>query len=350
MTAEGIGISVPRGLEADRPPEARGVRRDGVRLMVTTPGEDRHLRFDRLPEVLRDGDLLVVNESATLPASLPARGEPGRFLIDLSTQYGPDLWLVEPRWSAARPGPVPLVPGASIWVGGLHATVGREYPGIPRLRFLRFTGDVDRALETHGRPIRYGYLSREVRLPDYQTVFARVPGSAEMPSAGRPFTPRLLRLLRDERIEVASILLHAGVSSLEDGDAVGGGSPVYPEPFEVPRSTVAAILAARRRGGRVVAVGTTVVRALESAVDERGLRPARGFTRVFLSPDHPVQTVDALLTGFHAARTTHLALLAGFAGEAIVRRSYRAAIEAGYLWHEFGDSQLLWARARGAGS
>jgi S-adenosylmethionine:tRNA ribosyltransferase-isomerase len=326
---------------ADRPPEARGVERDHVRLLVSTPAGDAHRRFDQLPEILEEGDLLIVNASAVLPASLPARGSAGEFRVHASTQYGEDLWLVEPRWGAGTPGPVPIEPGETIRVGGVPARLVGEYPGIRRLSFLRVEGDLAEAMRAVGEPIRYGYLAPGVPPEAYRTEFGEVPGSVEMPSAGRPFTRGLVDRLRHRGIRLASIVLHAGVSSLEEGDVVGAGPPVFPEPFDVPRSTLDAIARARAGGHRAIAVGTTVVRALESACDGCGLRASRGFTRLYLSPETPVRAVDGLLTGFHDARTTHLALLGAVAGPEMVRRSYAAALGSGYLWHEFGDSHLI---------
>ncbi|HTW54951.1 MAG TPA: S-adenosylmethionine:tRNA ribosyltransferase-isomerase [Thermoplasmata archaeon] len=332
-------LELPPVPGADRPPEARGIDRDGVRLLVSGPDGEVDRRFVDLPTLLRAGDLLVINESATLPASLPARGEPGEFLANLSTDYGRGLWLVEPRWSFARPGPLPLAPGDRFVAGNVPFRVVAPYPGLPRLIFVRAEGDVREAMRRHGRPIRYGYLADGYSLSSYQTVFARVPGSAEMPSAARPFTAELVARLRARGVAFAGIVLHAGVSSLEiEPD---GPLPILPEPFEVPAATVAAIRAARRRGGRVIAVGTTVVRALESAVDGCGLAAARGFTRLYVAPGHPLRAFDGLLTGLHDARTTHLALLAAAAGTDRLARAYRHAVAAGYLWHEFGDSHLV---------
>ncbi len=347
MTSPALGVDVPADRGATRTPEERGVDRDRVRLLVSGPERDLPSRFDRLPDLLRSGDLLVVNESATVPASLPARGPPGDFLVQASTEFGRGLWLVEPRWDVGRPGPIPLRAGDRWDVAGIPARVVAPYPGIPRLTFLAVDGDLRRAMAERGRPIRYGYLAHDYPLLDYQTVFARVPGSAEMPSAGRPFTARLVTLLRDRGVRFAGIVLHAGVSSLEVGDA-DPAAPLSPEPFDVPARTVAAIDAARCAGGRVVAVGTTVVRALESAAADGRLRAARGFTRLYLHPGRPASTVDGLITGFHESRSTHLALLAAVAGSEVVARSYRAALDGPYLWHEFGDSQLLWGRPRPA--
>jgi S-adenosylmethionine:tRNA ribosyltransferase-isomerase len=339
-----LEVTVPHELGADRTPEDRGVPRDGVRLLLTQAGRESHHRFSDLPDLLRPGDLLVVNESATVAASLGGRTEFGQVRVSLSTPYGPDLWLIEPRWGFDRPGPLPLDAGDLLEVGGVPGRYLGAYPGIPRLGFFRAEGDLRAAMGSFGEPVRYGYLSREYPLETYQTVFARVPGSAEMPSAGRPFSSAVLERLARAGVGRAPILLHTGVSSLEVGDAGPGGVPIYPEPFEVPRSTVEAILRTRARGGRVIAVGTTVVRAIESATDDCGLRPARGFTRVYLHPARPVRSVDGLLTGFHESSSTHIALLSSVAGIETVRRAYRTAVDAAYLWHEFGDSHLILLR------
>jgi len=327
--------------EADRTPEDRGLARDEVRLLVSEGPADTDHRFRELPGLLRPNDLLVVNESATWPASLPARGRAGAFVVHLSTRYGARLWVVELRWSPAVPGPVPIAPDETFDLAGVPTRWVAEYPGLPRLGFVRPDGDLERAMARAGRPIRYGYLAHDYPIADFQTVFAKVPGSAEMPSAGRPFSRRLVAELRSSGVRLATIVLHTGVSSLETDAAAPGARPVYPEPFEVPEATARAIRATRRDGGRVIAVGTTVVRALESATDDCGLRPARGFTQVYLHAERPLRSVDGLLTGFHAARTTHLELLAALAPAERLARAYAAAVDRGYLWHEFGDSHLI---------
>lgn len=345
--APAFDFTRPAGLQAAAPPESLGRPRDDVRLLVTDGVRIEHDRFRELPSRLRRGDLLIVNRSATLPASLPARGGPGEFRLHLSTRYGPHEWLAEPRWSDERPGPIDLPVGAPLTVAGVGATVGPEYPGIPRLRFVRFTGDIERAMRLRGRPIRYAYARKGLPLDAYQTVFSEVPGSAEMPSAGRPFSARVLRALGERGIAIAPVVLHAGVSSLEVGDVAPGGPPVFPEPFEVPATTAAAIAAARARGGRVIAVGTTVVRAVESAFDGRQVRPARGFTRAYIAQSRGVCAVDGLLTGLHDPRSTHLAMLTAFAPAETLASAYAEAVRQGYLWHEFGDSHLILPSAPG---
>jgi S-adenosylmethionine:tRNA ribosyltransferase-isomerase len=185
------------------------------------------------------------------------------------------------------------------------------------------------------------YVTEPYPLAAYQTIFARVPGSAEMPSAGRPFTKRVIQSLRQRGIKVAGITLHTGVSSLEIETETVEAHPMYAEPFEVPIATARLVNATREAGHRVIAVGTTVVRALESAWDGEAVRPTRGFTRLFVHPQRGVHVVDGLITGFHDPLASHLAMLYSVAGQAVVQDSYREAVEHGYLWHEFGDSHLL---------
>ena len=327
--------------EADRTPEDRGLGRDGVRLLVSHGGQHLDHEFTDLPALLRPGDLLVVNESATLPASLPAKGAAGDFIVNLSTRYGRELWVGETRWGPGQPGPVPLAAGEPFEIAGLPSQTIAPFPGTPRLSFLHIEGDLDAAMARSGRPIRYGYLAREYPIDAYQTVFARVPGSSEMPSAGRPFTRELVGRLLSAGVQLAPILLHTGVSSLERDPLRPEEVAVYPEPFEVTSATAELVNRTRCAGGRVIAVGTTVVRALESAGAEDGIRAARGFTRLYLRPGRSLKAVDGLLTGFHDARTTHLELLASVAGVGPLRRAYQVAVERGYLWHEFGDSHLI---------
>lgn len=346
MNVSEITFDRPNDRAATRPPEERGIARDDVRLLLTRAGAEEHYRFRDLPSLLAPGDLLVLNESATVPAALPASAPFGEFVVHLSTRYGPRLWLAEPRWSAALPGPLPLRPGARFRVADVEARVVVPYPGIPRLLFLSFDDDLDSVMRELGRPIRYGYLDQEYPLERYQTIFARQPGSAEMPSAGRPFSLRLLSALLERGVEHAPIVLHTGVSSLEiDGPTIGS-APLYPEPFSVPASTADSVTRCREHGGRVIAVGTTVVRALESAWNGERVVATAGFTKLFVHPGRPPRAFDGLLTGFHDSRSSHLALLAAVAGIAEVRRAYRVAIDFGYLWHEFGDSHLILPYAR----
>ncbi len=341
MQREELLFDRPAALQAASPAEARGLGRDGVRLLVSTPQGHRHARFVDLVDWLEPGDLLVVNRSATLPASLPAVGALGAFRLNLSTHYGGGVWLAEGRWSHAQPGPLPLSAGETIAIAGERATLLAPYPGLPRLWFVQLGGDARRLLADCGEPIRYGYVRERYPLAAYQTVFAAVPGSAEMPSAGRPFTRRLLSRLRRRGVGVAGIVLHTGVSSLEVESAMLEDHPMLAEPFVVPARTAQRVNAARTAGRRVIAVGTTVVRALESVWDGEQVQAGRGFTRVFIHPQRGVGTIDGLISGFHDPLASHLAMLYAVGRQALIRDAYREAVEHGYLWHEFGDSHLI---------
>ena len=343
LTLADLAFDRPPGLQATTPPERRGRDRDDVRLLVSDAGGHRHSHFTRLAEHLAPGDLLVANRSATLPASLPALGPFGGMLLNLSTRYAPDLWLTEPRFGHAEPGPLPLSAGEILGVAGLEAHLVAPYPGLERLWFVRFRGDVAAATSAHGRPIRYGYLERSYPL------FADRPGSAEMPSAGRPFSNRVLTTLKAHEVGVATLTLHTGVSSLEVEVEDLDDLTLYPEPFEVPSTTAERVNAARSGGHRVIAIGTTVVRALESTFDGERVHPSRGFTGRFIRPGVGGNAVNGILTGLHDPRATHLAMLYAIAGRDAVMEGYAEAVRARYLWHEFGDSHLILDGPAGSG-
>jgi S-adenosylmethionine:tRNA ribosyltransferase-isomerase len=334
----------PDELQATAPPEAEGHRRDDVRLLVSTPDGHTHTMFRELPTFLEPGDLIVVNDSATLPASLAATGDVGSFVLNVSTRFGSKLWLTEPRWATDRPGPLPLRPGDRIMACDQPVRLVSAYPGAERLWFAR--GDLAHAMNRCGRPIRYGYVDREQPLTAYQTLFAKAPGSAEMPSAARPFTPSVVNALRGRGVGIAQVRLHTGVSSLEIETEDVEQHTLPPEPFRVTQQTADAVNAAHESGNRVVAIGTTVVRALESAwsPDEQRVVARAGYTRLLIHPGRGVFAVDGLLTGFHDPGASHLAMLYAVAGRDLVRDGYEQAIRERYLWHEFGDSHLLLPR------
>ena len=364
-------------LAASRPPEARGLGRDGVRLLVATPDGMVHARFGDLPRFLSAGDLLVVNTSATIAAAVdgrrgdgrpvlvhfssplddgtpwagtPGERSPGERVLDEAAPGRPagegtpgeTQWLVELRGSAAATGPVTdAAPGETVTLpAGGSLTLLRRYPGPAAIRLWAASVAVGGApgafLARHGRPIRYSYVPDPWPLPAYQTVFARTPGSAEMPSAGRPFSAGLVTDLVAAGVVIAPITLHAGVASLEAGE------PPLPERFAVPEPTAQLVNLTRAEGRRVVAVGTTCTRALESAAGPGGIVRARhGWTDLVLGSGHPARTVTGLITGWHDPEASHLALLEAVAGQELVRAAYLEAEQAGYLWHEFGDSCLL---------
>jgi S-adenosylmethionine:tRNA ribosyltransferase-isomerase len=233
---------------------------------------------------------------------------------------------------------VPLVPGETLWIGSTAVHLLGRRPDIPLLWRLRITAanDLDLILR-HGEPIRYSYVPEPVPLDVYQPVYASRPGSAESPSAGRPFTWELLAGLRRRGIGLADVVLHTGLSSYQDDD-FDAEHRLFEELFEVGAGTAAAVASARR----VVAVGTTVVRALESAAGDDGrVRAARGWTRLAITPERPPRVVDALLTGMHEPQASHFDLLRAFVAEPLLEQAYREAVDRGYLWHEFGDAALV---------
>ncbi|GAA0954264.1 S-adenosylmethionine:tRNA ribosyltransferase-isomerase [Nonomuraea longicatena] len=324
---------VPEALSAHQPPEARGLTRDGVRLLLTRGGTHSHHRFTELPGLLEPGDLVVVNNSATLPAAVRL----DCIAVHFSTAWKDGTWLVELRRRTARstepygggdPGEWLPLPGSATL-----RLVGRETPRLWRAVLDR---DVPAYLAEYGVPIRYGYVARDWPLSAYQTVFASVPGSAEMPSAGRPFTAELVTALVSRGIGVAPITLHTGVASPEAHE------PPTAEWFEVPEHTARTVELTRRDGGRVVAVGTTVVRALESSAGADGrARASTGWTERLITPENPPQVVSGLLTGLHEPHSSHLAMLSAFVGDDVLCDAYHAAIQERYLWHEFGDIHLI---------
>jgi len=331
-----IDFTLPAEREAHDPPEARGLPRDGVRLLVSrrAAGQVSHHAFHELPGLLLPGDLLVVNDTGTLPAQVRAGRE---LAVHFSTPRPDGAWLVELRAikdTISRPNG-PGFPAQVIDLpGGAALTLEGKVTG--RLWRARLSVAVVPYLLQYGIPIRYSYISRDWPRSAYQTVFARKPGSAEMPSASRPFTPPLVTELVARGVLIAPLTLHAGVSSLEaDEDP-------YPEPYDIPPATARLVNHVREHGGRVIAAGTTVVRALETAARADGfVAPSAGWTSHVVTPETGVRAVDGLLTGLHEPRSSHLRMLAAFAGPELLSRCYEAAITAGYLWHEFGDVHLL---------
>jgi S-adenosylmethionine:tRNA ribosyltransferase-isomerase len=332
-----VDFVLPEGLDAAEPPPAR----DGVRLLVATARGVQHARFGQIGEFLFPGDLVVVNTSATLAAAVDGDRAGARVQVHFSAELDDGNWVLEVRPAGVSTGPVAgLRPGEVITLDdGAALIVDQPHPaGQARLWRARprIDGGVLAFLARRGRPIRYAYVPRSWPLADYQTVFAREPGSAEMPSAGRPFTARVVTDLVAHGVAVAPVVLHTGVSSPEPGE------PPQPERFRVPEATARLVNSAREAGGRVIAVGTTVTRALESAADAGGLvRPRGGWTDLVLGPARPARVVTGIVTGWHAPGASHLALLTAVAGTAMVRRAYAEAVRMRYRWHEFGDSCLL---------
>jgi S-adenosylmethionine:tRNA ribosyltransferase-isomerase len=300
-----------------------------------------HARFGQIAEFLLPGDLVVVNTSATLAAAADGNRAGAGVEVHFSAELDDGSWVVEVRPAGVSAGPVAgLLPGELITLdGGAALIMDQPHPaGQARLwrAWPRIDGGVLGFLARHGRPIRYAYVPRPWPLAEYQTVFAREPGSAEMPSAGRPFTAQVVTGLVARGVAVAPVVLHTGVSSQEPGE------PPQPERLRVPEATARLVNSTRQAGGRVIAVGTTVTRALESAADAGGtVSPRRGWTDLVLGPARPARVVTGIVTGWHAPGASHLALLTAVAGTALVRRAYAEAVRMRYRWHEFGDSCLL---------
>ena len=338
---------------------ATGPRGDALaeRLLVIDPASGGLLdrRIADLPAVLREGDLLVLNDAATLPASLRASGPKGEPMeLRLAHVHDDGAWDValfgEGDWRTRtehRPSPPAMGVGEALLLGEeLRAVIGAVSPVSPRLVTVRFSLSGDafwRRLYRLGRPVQYAHLQGELALWDVQTPFASRPWAMEMPSAGRPLSWALLERLQSRGVALATVTHAAGLSSIGD-EALDARLP-WPERSEVPQATVDAVEACRARGGRVVAVGTSVVRALEGRAERSTgaglLEAGRAVTDLVLGEGFRPRVVDGVLTGMHEPGSSHFALLTAFADAALLHASLRFAARRGYLQHEFGDSALV---------
>ena len=359
----------PEGHTATEPPELRGLRRDGVRLMVATPAGIRHTVFYRLGDQLSAGDVLVVNTSATVPGQLDGNRDGSAVVVHIANRLGDGTRVVELR--TAPDASAPVLDGRvgeqiDLPAGGVLELIA-PYPelratttGADSARDARAAQQIashsspngvgnrlwrgrltmpqslSNYLREHARPISYGYLNGSFPISAYQTIFALCPGSAEMPSAGRPFSAELVARLVARGVIFAPITLHTGLSSQDAGEAP------QPEWFEVSETTAHLVNSSRARGGRVIAVGTTATRAIESAARLDGVvTAASGWTDLVISPERPVRVVDGLITGWHNPDASHLLLVESVAGAELTQHAYDAAVAEHYLWHEFGDSCLF---------
>ena len=342
---ESPGIRFEAAAFAPQPAEWRGLARDEVRLLVGTPQGITHARFQDLPQHLRAGDVLVVNNSATVAGQIDAvlHGRPIVLHVSAEVHGGDRVVELRSAPDAAR-ALLDAKVGDVVHIGSARVTLSSPWPTAEassptgrgnRLWRAHVAGDLGGELQHAGRPIAYGYLDRRYPLDAYQTVFGTRPGSAEMASAGRPFTDSLVTALISRGIAFAPVTLHTGFSSQEAGEAPG------PEWFEVPGSSARLINAARTGRGRVIAVGTTATRAIESAVRDGVVVKAGGWTHRVITPAAPPAVVDGLITGWHDPHASHLLLVEAVAGRGITQAAYDEAVAYGYLWHEFGDSALL---------
>ncbi len=344
-----LAFQLPDNLVAREPVELRGLSRDDVRLMVLhrTTGLVQHTDFLRLPCFLKRNDLLVFNSSRTLPASLVGSYLPTGSTIEvrLAEHLPNDSWLAlllpaggtmqRPAFQAS--GVIEFGPELSLTIGGRD----ERFPYLWNIRFSKIGTELIGLLHRLGRPIQYEYSSSSLGLEFYQNVYSREPGSAEMPSAGRPFTWKMLFALHHAGVKTAEIVLHAGLSSYQE-DVVDSTHPIPEEEYLIGKATAEKVNQALREGNRIIAVGTTVVRALESvAAQDGGILPRHGYTRLHITEGYKLRTVDGVLTGFHEPEASHLDLLSAFIPSEKIYTAYNEAMSLGYRWHEFGDLNLI---------
>lgn len=346
MNTATIDFELPKGLECPLPTEMRGISRDEVRLLVTnSSGDVGHDHFYNLDKYLNSGDVLVVNSSGTRPSALPiVLPEHEKGMVHFSTRISAREWLVEIRqvkhnetlrWANGRSGTQFLLPGGAKLYLKKSYYQDRQMINL-WVAELRTRLDHDEYLSEYAQPIKYQQLDKPFPLDFYQTMFAFHSGSAEMPSAARAFTPQVMERLHQKGVLIAPILLHTGVSSLEEDE------PPYPEYMEIDAVSASVINAAKKDGRNVIAIGTTAIRALESTTNSVGeVVPYKGHTSLYIDTGFEMQVADGMLTGFHEPRASHLKMLESLAGKSCVEQAYDLAIEHGYYWHQFGDLHLI---------
>ena len=341
MKLEDLDYALPESLIAQHP----AARREDARLLVVdrASGTLTDAVFSRLGEWLRPGDALALNETRVRAARVDAhRASGGRVELLLIRPREDGTWL-----TLARPAKRAR-PGERLTVGGGEATVEVTHAGEDGERTVRVIGgDLGAAIRAHGRMPLPPYIHREPDAADlerYQTVFARFEGAVASPTAGLHFSEPMLAALAAAGVRRAPVLLHVGPGTFRPvATADPARHRMDEEYFEIGADGAAILREARAGGGRIVAVGTTSVRALESACDANGgeLRAAAGWTRKYILPPYRFQAVDALVTNFHLPRTTLLLLVAAFAGEGLTRRAYQHAVEERYRFYSYGDAMLV---------
>jgi S-adenosylmethionine:tRNA ribosyltransferase-isomerase len=334
-------FELPEELNAKEPPERRGIRRDYVKMMVLdkTTGYTNHTQFYHLDRFLKKGDLLVLNASRTVPAVLKSQKEMDGTEVEirLAHRKNESIWEALPVSGTVKKGDVIRFSPT------LTATIIEQSDETPfvLLAFNLCCSSLFNQIYRLGEPVRYEYIQEPWNLDYYQTVFATIPGSVEMPSAGRAFSWELLFRLQKKGVKIAYITLHTGLSYLLD-DKWHKGPDTNFENYEVPKETAEMILETKRSGGKVIAVGTTVVRALETVAREKGiLQAASGWTNLYITENTKLQVCDGLITGMHEPEASHLQLLSAFVDREKLYDAYTDAIQHRYLWHEFGDMNLI---------
>jgi S-adenosylmethionine:tRNA ribosyltransferase-isomerase len=343
MRTDMLDFQLPVDRLATAPREGRGEARHDARLIVfhRRRGSIEFRRFFEIGEYLRPGDVVVLNDSKTLNASVHGTVDGvGRIELQLRMRRG-GVWYANCHpWKEPKPGNAIRFDGSAV-----TATVVGRHPELP-LWAVRFSSEdgLDRFLEQVGRPIPSPYVERSFSNVDYNTVYARTPGSAEMPAAGRHFTPELLDELRLGGVTVASVTLHTGLSSVEIAEEDLEAHAMYEEWYSITPETAAAVNDAKASRKTVLVVGTTVMRTVETAADSEGvLHSGAGWTDLYIRPGYRFKVADALVTNFHGPRSSRIALAAAFTGRDLLLRGYRRAIEEGLLFYEFGDATLTLA-------
>jgi len=331
---------LPESAIAQAPVEPR----DASRLLVLHRGRGtlEHRTFRDLPEYLRPGDVLVINDSRVIPARLfgEKEGTGGSVELLLLERRGLDTWE-----ALVRPGRR-VRPGARLVFGGglLRAEVKDVTPAGGRIVSFFYEGVFEDLLRRLGEMPLPPYIKERLDDPErYQTVYAREEGSKAAPTAGLHFTPELLETIRSQGIVIAPLTLHVALGTFRPvSTETVEAHTMHAEFYRLPEATADAVNRARARGGRVVAVGTTAVRTLESAAGEDGrVRAGEGWTDIFIYPGYRFRVVDALVTNFHLPRSTLLMLVCAFAGRERVLSAYKTAVEAGYRFYSFGDAMLI---------
>ena len=345
-----FNFTLPDHLQCSLPTEERGIARDDVKLMVSHIHDDSvfHTQFKHIDQYLVPGDVLVVNTSGTMKSALEATRDDGTKLnVHLSTRYPEGKWVIELRevkdksakrfFGGMAGEKLDLVNGGQI---ELIRPYYQENESESHLQLwiaeLKIQGNLSEYLSKYAIPIRYNYVKKIYPESYYQTVYANEPGSTEMPSAGRAFTHELITRLVAKGIQIIPIMLHTGVASLEVDEKP------YAEFYRVSRTAAERINLARKSGHRVIATGTTVIRALETVTNEQGIvSSGEGWTNTYITPERGIHAVDGMITGMHEPRASHLLMLEALAGRQHLAKTYPEAIKHEYYWHEFGDLHLI---------
>jgi len=339
-------------LPAERIAQEPASRRDGSRLMVVERGTGTlsHRRFDELPDELAAGDLLVLNDTKVFPARLRGRKATGGDVEVLLVEAVADE-SGAPVWKALVSGGKTLRPGATLTLrGGLTALVMAREADVWRVKLLHEGADLMEAIDSAGEVPLPPYIRREEGDPRgvldrerYQTVFARVPGAVAAPTAGLHFTPELLERLTARGVDIAFVTLHVGLGTFAPVRVTDvAAHRMQEEAFAIPEATAEAVRRTRWRGGRVVAVGTTVARTLETSADGRGgVLAGAGRSSLFIYPGFRFRVVDALVTNFHLPKSTLMMLVCAFGGTGTVLAAYRVAVQENYRFYSYGDAMLL---------